>query len=156
MNKIRDWLYIGKYRETTQKALLDAYHISALLHLAENVQHEGIQTLYLPVDDGGLVAPDKLKQGIDFICEQKTQGKIVMSACGAGISRSTTFAMGALMQIEQLGLWDAYHAILVHHPDAMPHYQLLISLANYHKMELSELSAAEKTMEIFLIYQRRK
>lgn len=61
MHKIRDWLFIGKYRETLSLPLLHSYHIEAMLHLVENVQHDGIETLYLPIDDGVPVKHDILK-----------------------------------------------------------------------------------------------
>lgn len=156
MHKIRDWLFIGKYRETLSLPLLHSYHIGAMLHLAENVQHAGIETLYLPVDDGIPVKQEILKQGIDFLVEQKAQGKIVLSACGAGISRSTTFAMGLLMHEENLDIWEAYQAVLDHHPDALPAPDLLVSLATYYEIPLDKMDAASKTMEMSLERQRRR
>ena len=156
MHKIRDWLYIGKYRETLSRPLLNSYKIGAMLHLAEDVQHEGIETLYLPVDDGAPVKHEILKQGIDFLSQQKAQGKILLSACGAGISRSTTFAIGILMQEEKLDLWDAYQSILDHHSQALPAPDLVVSLAEYHQMPLTKLEATEKTMYMSLGRQRNR
>lgn len=156
MHKIRDWLYIGKYRETTNRLLLDSYHIGAMLHLAEDVRHEGIETLYLGIDDGVPVKQDILKQGLDFLIEQKSQGKILLSACGAGISRSTTFAMGVLMHEENLDIWEAYQAILDHHPDALPAYPLVVSLGDYHQTPITPLEAAEKTVEMSIARQRKR
>ena len=156
MHKIRDWLYIGKYRETLSLPLLDSYHIGAMLHLAENVQHDGVDTLYLPIDDGVPVRQEILKQGIDFLAEQKAQGKVVLSACGAGISRSTTFAIGLLMREENLGLWDAYQAVLDHHPDALPAPDLVVSLAEYYQAPVTKMEATEKTMDMLLNRQRKR
>ena len=45
MNKIRPWLYIGKYRETKNSFLLEAHQIGAMLQLAELVEHTGIISL---------------------------------------------------------------------------------------------------------------
>lgn len=154
MHKIRDWLYIGKYRETLSHPLLASYNIGAMLHLAEDVQHEGIETLYLGIDDGVPVKHEVLKQGIDFLVEQKAQGKILLSACGAGISRSTTFAMGVLIHEEKLDIWEAYQTILDSHPDALPAYPLVMSLADYYGTPLTELEAADKTMHMSLKRQR--
>lgn len=156
MHKIRDWLYIGKYRETLSRQLLNSYNIGAMLHLAEDVRHDGIETLYLGIDDGIPVRQEILKQGIDFLCEQKAQGKILLSACGAGISRSTTFAMGVLMNDENLDIWEAYQAVLDHHPDALPAYPLVVSLAEYHQMSITPLEAAEITMSMSLENQRKQ
>ena len=156
MHKIRDWLYIGKYRETLSRPLLNSYEIGAMLHLAEDVQHDGIETLYLGIDDGVPVQKEILKQGLDFLIEQKAQGKVLLSACGAGISRSTTFAMGMLMHEEKLGIWEAYQAILDHHPDALPAHPLVVSLGDYFQTPVSSLEAAEKTMSMSLQRQRKR
>lgn len=156
MHKIRDWLFIGKYRETLSLPLLHSYHIEAMLHLAADVQHNGIETLYLPIDDGVPVHQDILKQGIDFLVSQKAQGKIVLSACGAGISRSTTFAMGLLMHEEKLDIWDAYQAVLDHHPDALPAPDLVVSLAAYYGTTLDKMDAASQTMDMSLARQRKR
>jgi len=156
MHKIRDWLYIGKYRETVNRVLLNSYHIGAMLHLAEDVRHDGIKTLYLGIDDGVPVKHEILKQGIDFLVEQKAQGKILLSACGAGISRSTTFAIGVLMHEEKIDIWEAYQAILDHHPDALPAFPLLVSLGDYYQTPMTPLEAAEKIMELSLTSQRKR
>jgi hypothetical protein len=155
MHKIRDWLYIGKYRETTSRPLLDSYNIGAMLHLAEDVRHDGIETLYLGIDDGVPVRHEILKQGLDFLIEQKAQGKVLLSACGAGVSRSTTFAIGVLMHEEDLGIWEAYQAILDHHPDAFPAFPLVVSLGDYFQTPITPIEAAEKTMGMSLARQRK-
>lgn len=154
MYKIREWLYIGKYRESTNPVLLGMHGITAMLHLAEDVCHEGITCLYLGIDDGVPVAGEILKRGIDFICQQKAQGKTVVSVCGAGISRSTTFAIGALMQEESLTWQEAYRTVLDHHPDAMPHGNLIMSLAKQHGIEYTMLTATDEVMEIFMQHRR--
>lgn len=155
MHKIRDWLYIGKYRETINLPLLHSYGITAMLHLADTVHHEGIESLCLVIDDGVPVKQEILQQGIDFIINQKNQDKTVMSACGAGISRSTTFAMGALMQAENLDLWDAYQSILEVHPDAFPAPDLLVSLSEYFEQPIEKYPAAEQTMMLSIERKRR-
>ena len=154
MHKIRDWLFIGKYKETKSLSLLNSFGINAMLHLAENVQHEGITTLYLPIDDGVPVKPEILKQGIDFICEQKAKDQVVLSACGAGISRSTTFAMGVLMQEENLNLWQAYETVLEYHMEALPAPDLLVSLGDFFGQPIEKFEAAETSM--MMSFERRR
>ena len=156
MHKIRDWLFIGKYRETVSRPLLNSYNIGAMLHLADDVQHDGIETLYLPIDDGVPIKQDVLKQGINFIIDQKSQDKIVLSACGAGISRSTTFAMGALMHVEDLDIWEAYKSILAVHPDAFPMPALVMSLGTYFDEAISEYDAARTTMDMSVARKRQR
>ena len=137
MDQIRPWLYIGKYRETKDVFLLGYHQIGAMLQLAELVEHTGIISLYLPVEDGVSLPEPMLKEGIDFIKNQKDQGRKIMVSCGAGISRSTTFAIAALKEIEQLNLSDSFQEIKLHHPETMPHPALWKSLCEYYKEEIS-------------------
>jgi protein-tyrosine phosphatase len=131
--RIRPWLYIGKYRETTQLDNLRAYQIGAMLQLAEPVEQPGIESLYLQVEDGEPLPTDKLRRGMDFVRLRKADGHNVLVACGAGISRSTSFAIAALKEEEQISLVDAYSQILDCHPEAMPHPALWESLRVYYE-----------------------
>ncbi|NWG16704.1 MAG: GNAT family N-acetyltransferase [Chloroflexi bacterium] len=137
MYRIRPWLYIGKYRETIDHELLRAHHIGAMLLLAENVEQPGIEALYLPVEDGEPLPDDALQRGVAFIRAQKAAGRAVLAACGAGISRSVTFATAALVEEEGLSLVDAYRAIQVNHPYAMPHPALWESLRAHYRADVS-------------------
>lgn len=132
MNQIRPWLFIGKYRETVDYRLLKARNISAMLLLAELVEHEGIHSCYLAVEDGEPILVNKLKKGVEFVVTQKQQGDVILIACGAGISRSTAFAIAALKEIEGLTLLEAFHQVKQAHPEAMPHMALWDSLCQYY------------------------
>lgn len=129
---IRPWLLIGKFRDTRDKAWLDEHGVGAMLQLAEAVRQPGIESLYLPVEDGVPVPVDVLKQGIRFVRDQKAQGRTVLVACGAGISRSTTFALAALSEDEHLSLLDAFREIHRKHPEALPAPALWDSLFDYY------------------------
>ena len=114
MNKIRPWLYIGKYRDTLNTHLLSAYNIKAMLQLAELVEYPNITSLYLPVDDGVPLPDALLRQG------------------GAGISRSTAFAIAALKETEGMTLLEALRLVKRYHPIAMPHPAIWDSLCAYY------------------------
>jgi hypothetical protein len=135
MYPIRPWLYIGKYSETANTALLYEHKIGAMLQLAAPINQPKIERLYLAVDDGVALPAEMIKRGVAFIREQKAAGKVVLSACGAGISRSTTFAIAALHEEEQLDLYAAFADICDQHPTAMPHFELWQSLCNYYGIE---------------------
>ena len=139
MNKIRDWLYIGKYSQTRNLEMLENNGITAMLLLAEEVNHPDIESLFLQLDDGVAMPHDKIKEGIEFIREQKAAGKRVLVACGAGISRSTIFSMAALMEEEVLEIFDAYAEIYRLYRGARPHHELCISLSAYYGNELDLL-----------------
>lgn len=137
MNQIRPWLYIGKYRETADVSLLEGFQIGAMLQFAELVEHPGITSLYLPVEDGVPLPERMLRSGLDFVKAQKEQGCTVMISCGAGISRSATFAIAVLKEVEQISLSDAFRDVKIHHPQTMPHPALWKSLCEYFNEEIS-------------------
>jgi protein-tyrosine phosphatase len=136
MYRIRDWLYIGKYRDTTALALLRRHNIGAMLQLADSVLQPNITSLYLNVEDGQALPVEQLERGVAFVRAQKARGVSVLIACGAGISRSAAFSMAVLREEERLTLLEAYEQIAREHPDAMPHPKLLDSLSNYYHDKL--------------------
>jgi protein-tyrosine phosphatase len=132
MYEIRPWLLIGKYRETRDLALLQHHKVDALLHLADVVEQPGIESLCLVIDDGIDIDPAILRRGVDFVRRNKQDDRRVLIACGAGISRSVSFAIASLKEAEGLTLLESYQAILQHHPEAMPHPALWESLRQYY------------------------
>jgi len=126
--------------------VLNSHHIDAVLQLAGPVDHDDIETLYVPVEDGEPVSDVKLKRGIDFIRARKAAGDVVVSACGAGISRSTTFAIGALMAEETITWEAAYRSILAEHPNAMPNAHLVRSLLLFQGEDAPSFEVLWKTI----------
>lgn len=137
MYTIRPWLFIGKFAETIDKRLLESYQIEVMLQFAERIEQPGIATLYLPVDDGVSLNIDHLKQGLEFIQTHNEQDKKIMVSCGAGISRSTSYAIAALKEIENLSLLESLRAVKKHHPKALPHFALWKSLCSYFDEDIS-------------------
>jgi len=132
MWQITDNLYVGRYRDTVNLTLLQAYNIDAMLQLAERIEQPGIEVLYLDVEDGEPLPAEKLRQGVAFVRDQLAAGRRVLIACGAGISRSVTFATAVLREEGGISLLDAFHDIHSIHPDALPHYKLWHSLCEYY------------------------
>jgi protein-tyrosine phosphatase len=130
-------LYIGRYRETLNHRLLAVNQIGAMLQLAELVEHPGIVSLYLPVEDFEPIPFDLLQQGVEFIRTEKERGRRVLVACGAGINRSTAFSVAALKEEEGLSLLDAFRAVKRSHPEAMPHPPIWTSLCEYYEEAIS-------------------
>jgi len=149
MNTIRPWLSIGNYRDTRNLALLEANRIGAILQLAERVNHPTIMTCYLPIEDGNALPPAMLRQGVDFILDQYQRGQHVLVACGAGISRSASFATAAIKEAEGSSLLEAVKSVKQHHVDTLLHMTLWTSLCSYYQEEipfftmLSALSAVK-------------
>ena len=132
MQQIRPWLFVGKYSETLNRDLLDRKKIRAVLQLAEAVKYDTIASLYLPVDDGVPLRPLVLANGVAFVRSEYAKGSRVLIACGAGISRSVTFATAVLKEEENLSLLDAFREITKVHPEGMPHPVLWESLCEYY------------------------
>jgi hypothetical protein len=137
MYMIRPWLYIGKYSETQEEWLLRSCHIGAMLQLDEAVKQPGVESLFLPVEDGEPLQPEMLRQGLRFVQAQKAWGHNVLIACGAGVSRATTFAIAALKDEENLNLLDAVREVHARHPEALPHPELWKSLCLYYGEDLT-------------------
>lgn len=133
MQRVRPWLLIGKHRETLDAELLARARVGALLHLAAYVEPSGITTLCLPIEDGEPLDEGMLRRGVDFVLAQHAAGKEVLVACGAGISRSTTFAIAALKEAEGLSLLAAAREVRRAHPDGLPHVVLWSSLCLHYQ-----------------------
>jgi len=133
MWQITDNLWVGRYRDTVNLTLLRAHSIDAMLQLAERIEQPGIEVSYLDVEDGEPLPAEKLRQGVSFVRDQLAAGRCVLIACGAGMSRSVTFAVAVLHEEKGIPLLDAFHDIHSVHPDAFPHYELWHSLCEYYQ-----------------------
>ncbi|GEO07215.1 hypothetical protein AAE02nite_48790 [Adhaeribacter aerolatus] len=136
MIAIRPWLFLGKYHETFELPPLQAHQISAMLQFAGKVEYPEIQTLYIPIEDGVPIPLEILKKGIGFILSQQQAGKKVMVSCGAAISRSVTFIIAALKEVENIPLLEAYQSVLNAHVGALPHPALWQSLCTYYNEDV--------------------
>ena len=107
------------------------------MQLAEPVQYAVLDSLYLPVEDSEPLPLDLLEKGMAFVQVERQQEKAILIACGAGISRSVTFAVAALKQVEGYALLDALRLIVQHHSESMPHPALWTSLTDYYQEDVS-------------------
>ena len=133
MHQIRPWLYIGTRKDSLNPGLLHAHGITAMLQLAKDIKHPGIRSKFLRVEDAEILPPWHLKEGVAYIIEEQTQGGTVLIACIAGISRSVTFTVAVLRELEGLSLSDALEDIKQHHPEAKPHSLTWESLCDYYR-----------------------
>ncbi len=147
MQRIRPWLVIGSYRDRQDAKLLATYGIDAMLQLAGLIEIPGIDSLYLPIEDGEVVEQRILARGVAYILAQRATGNTVLVACGAGISRSTTFAIAAIKEAEDLGLLEAARVVRQAHPNGMPHHALWSSLCAYYQEPVSYLEMLRVTSE---------
>lgn len=120
MYQIRDWLFISGSNEAADKALLKQHKIGALLSLHLKITPTGVETLFLPVQEGVPLPAATIKQGVGFVQAQHAKKRVVLVACGAGVSRSVTFATASLHVIENIPLHDAFISIHALHNQALP------------------------------------
>lgn len=134
MFKIRDWLFTGSFQTATHAASLKAEQIKALLTLYRPVKlaDADIEVLFLPVNDGHPIPPKAFEVGVQFVRQHHDRQQHVLIACGAGISRSVTFATAVLHEVEGLSLRDAFFSIRAHNAEALPDHVHWQSLAEYY------------------------
>ncbi len=131
--RLRPWLMVGAARITEDAALLRAQHVGAMLQLHRYKEQADVVSLFLPhIEDGYPLPEGALRHGLGFISAQRLVGRVVLIACGAGVSRSVTFAIGALKDAEGLSLSAAYRDIRQKHPSAMPDQVHWESLRQYY------------------------
>jgi hypothetical protein len=84
MYMVRDWLLVGKLRDTLHTPLLREYGVGAVLQLCREVtQPDDIASLFLPgVEDGEPLPPAKLDAGVTFIRQQRAAGRTVSWRAG--------------------------------------------------------------------------
>lgn len=110
-----------------------------MLQLAERVEQPEIVSLYLPVEDLAPISSAHIRQGLDFIREQKDKGNRILVACGAGMNRSSAFSAAALKEAESLTLFEAFKEVKRCHPESMPHQPVWDSLCEYYKESIPYL-----------------
>jgi predicted protein tyrosine phosphatase len=131
MQFIRPWLAVEKARYTRDLQYLRLHLIGAMLQIAEPIAHPGIESLYLPFEDGTRLQPETIRRSVDFVAEHRRAGRKVVIACGAGVSRSVTLAVAALKDLEEISLLEAYAAVRDAHREARPHPLLWQSLCSW-------------------------
>ncbi len=147
MDAIRTWLLIGKYRDTLSQSYLQFQQIQALLTFAEPVTHPNIICHYLAVEDGVPLDPGTLRKGLAFIHDHYQNNHRVLVACGAGISRSATFVIAALKEIEQISLIQAAQTVYQVRPSILPHIELWNSLCTYYAEQVPYLTLVQSLQD---------
>jgi protein-tyrosine phosphatase len=87
----------------------------------------------LRIEDAEWLSSDAIREGIDFIIEQKMSGHAVLVCCSGGFSRSVAFAVAALREVEGMSLSEALATVREHHPEAQPHPLIWESLCAYYQ-----------------------
>jgi protein-tyrosine phosphatase len=132
MFQIRDWLCISDYPIASSPEIVKASGIGAMLQLFKEFEMDGVETHFASVSDGLSITSAMIQEGIEFVRNQHAQGRKLLVTCGAGISRSVTFSIIALKEIEGLSMAEAYRAIREIHPQALPDHVHWQSVADFY------------------------
>ena len=132
MHKIRDWLYIGDYPSASLPDVIIKNKIQGMLQLYQPIKTKGVDTKFIGLQDGIPIREEQLREGIEFIHQQREKNHRILSTCGAGVSRSVSFAIIALKEIEGMTLAQAYRNIYKLHAKAMPDHVHWKSIADYY------------------------
>ncbi len=108
--------------------------------MAEAIDYADLTSRYLAVEDGAPLPPEKLREGVDFVLSEKQRGKTILISCGAGISRSATFAVATIKEAENLRMLEALRVVKRSHPATQPHPALWESLCDYYGEAVSFFS----------------
>ena len=132
MHRIRDWLYVSSYAPATLPDVIKENKIQGMLQLYRPIKTKGVDTKFIGLQDGIPIREEQLREGIDFIHQQRKKNHRMLSTCGAGVSRSVSFAVVALKEVEGMSLAQAYKNIHKLHPKAMPDHIHWKSIADYY------------------------
>ncbi|MDQ7026993.1 MAG: dual specificity protein phosphatase [Anaerolineae bacterium] len=132
MFQIRDWLYVSGFPIASDKATVKKYDIDAMLQLFQPIKMQGVESLYLKVEDGHAISMETIQEGIGFVLKQHKKGRRILVSCGAGVSRSVTFATAALKEVEGISLEEAYRSVHSRHKEALPDHIHWESMREYY------------------------
>lgn len=140
MARILPYLYVGGERDAADASELKLHGINYILNVTNKIPcfHEGntnFTYLRIPVRDNGsenlLLYFDKAFQ---FIEQARQRNGRVLIHCQAGISRSSTVAIGYIMKYLNLSMNQAYNKVQACRPIIAPNISFVGQLANYEKM----------------------
>ncbi|NDJ77054.1 MAG: dual specificity protein phosphatase family protein [Chloroflexi bacterium] len=129
VDHVADGIYISGWRATLIVENLRQRGITNVLKLFRDTPFfpDDFNVFELPVEDGEPLPPDALPRGVAFVLKQVEASRPVLVMCGAGISRSATFVLAALVA-RGYDLPDGFALLHEQHPDATPHPHLWQSL----------------------------
>ena len=103
-----------------------------MLLLAEPINYDGIETLFLSVEDMNETPPELIREGVDFVLQQKQRGSTILVSCGAGVNRSSAFCTAVLKEVEGLGLLEAFREVSICHHGSLPNDVVWKSFCDYY------------------------
>ncbi len=113
MNEVIEWLYVGSVQDAEDYAALKKAGIGAVLTLAWPISHpEDIVVKRVYFEDGEPIPDEAFYQALSFVRRQRRQGRKILIACSAGVSRSPTIAIAVLHELGGFPLVEAFRTVL--------------------------------------------
>ena len=113
MNEVLEWLYVGAVQDAEDYDALKAAGIGAVLTLAWPISHpDDIVVERVFFEDGEPIPDEVFYQALSFVRQQRRQGRNILIACSAGVSRSPTIAIAVLHELAGYPLVEAFRRVL--------------------------------------------
>jgi hypothetical protein len=112
MNRVLDWLYVGSVRDAENDDVLKAEGIGAVLTLAWPIEHPDIAVRRVYFEDGEPIPDEVFDKALSFVRQQRRQGRKILIACSAGVSRSPSIAVAVLHELDGYPLVEAFRTVL--------------------------------------------
>ena len=113
MNEVLEWLYVGAVQDAEDYEALKAAGIGAVLTLAWPITHpDDIVVERVFFEDGEPIPDEVFYQALSFVRRQRRQGRKILIACSAGVSRSPTIAIAVLHELVGYPLVEAFRTVL--------------------------------------------
>ena len=113
MNEVLEWLYVGAVQDAEDYDALKAAGIGAVLTLAWPISHpDDIVVKRVFFEDGEPIPDEVFYQALSFVRRQRRQGRKILIACSAGVSRSPTIAIAVLHELAGYPLVEAFRRVL--------------------------------------------
>jgi len=147
VSQVRDYLYIGAYRDATNKDLLNQLGITRIINVTKDCTNEfesdeRFHYLRLCVSDTwNQQLQEKFPTAFAFIDEARRNNERVLVHCKAGVSRSAAFVIGYLMYSEHLSLDAAHGAVRNKREIISPNLDFMGELKEYETSLRSVCSA---------------
>lgn len=135
MQQLREWLYVGNYADLVSESLRKNEHIDAVLSLVEDITIDSKEILHIDIDDGVPISISDMSRGIEFLLNQYHEKQQILVVCGAGVSRSVSYCVMIIKEVEDKSLIEAYRSIKAIYPKALPHPELWKSLCEAYEEE---------------------
>lgn len=144
VDHVVDGIYISGWRATLYCDRLREVGITNVLKLFDDQPFfpDDFNVCTNVLADGEVIPPGVLRRGVDFVTKHVAAGKRVLVMCGAGISRSATFVLAAMLERG----WEIRPAFILlreKHYEATPHPAMWRSLIVEYQLDLTISDAFE-------------